>query len=301
MGPFTLEVVSTQAEMKIVCIGIGGGGCDIVSHLLNKTIYDINFIKIDTNIESFIDKDFATEIQYEVMSVLKGAEIIFICSGLGGNTGTNISPIIAQFAQKIGALTISIVTLPFKSEGRQRNIFAKNAFKNIKRESDSVIILENDNVFQNHKFTKPTFKAINNAVKDTINGILGAIISSGENDFTIFFNDLKTVMRNDGIALVGIGEDTGVNSAKKAMKLSIENILLNNILIKNASGILINFIVHPNFPVVEMGEAMEIIHENADKNANIIFCSVTDKSLDENYVKVIMILTGFNKIANNFI
>ena len=301
MEPFTLEVVSTQAEMKIVCVGIGSDGCDIVSYLLNKTIYDINFIKIDTDIESSIAKDFATEIQYEVMHALKGAEIIFICSGLGGNTGTNISPIIAKFAQKIGALTISIVTLPFKSEGRQRNIFAKNAFKNIKRESDSVIILENDNVFQNHKFTKPTFKAINNAVKDTINGILGAIISSGENDFTIFFNDLKTVMRNDGIALVGIGEDTGVNSAKKAMKLSIENILLNNILIKNASGILINFIVHPNFPVVEMGEAMEIIHENSDKNADIIFCSVTDKSLDENYVKVIMILTGFNKIANNFI
>jgi len=301
MESFILEVVNTQAEMKIVCVGIGSGGCDIVSYLLNKTIYDINFIKIDTNIESSISKDFAIEIQDEVISVLKGAEIIFICSSLGENTGINISPIIAKFAQKIGALTISIVTLPFKSEGKQSNKLAKNAFKNIKRESDSVIILENDNILQNHKFTKPTFKAINNAVQDTINGILGAIISSGENDFTIFLDDLKTVMCNDGIALVGIGEDTGVNSAKKAMKLSMKNILLNNILIKNASGILIHFIVHPDFPVVEMGQAMEIIHENSDKNADIIFCSVTNKSLNKKYVKVIMILTGFKKIANNFI
>lgn len=293
-----MESFQTEANeivgLKIVCIGIGGAGCSVIDHLFSKALVGIDLLAINTDIQSL-------EHISEVKTALTGTDIVFVLAGLGGGTGSGASPIIAKIAKEIGALTIAIVTTPFEFEGRQRFELAESGLKNIKKESDSVIVFQNEkliHLIDKELGIKDAFKVVDATVVEAINEMIGVLLLNGENDINLEFYDLKTVMSHRGMALLSVGEGEGINSANEAIKQAIEAPLLEDVSLNEATGILIYFTVHPDFPIIEIAEAIEMIHEDAHYDADIIWGTRTDNSLNEDYVKVTMILTGFEENYN---
>ena len=322
MEPFEILEVSECVKLKILCVGIGSAGCNVIAHMANKAMVGVNLIAINTDFESLeqidevekiligskllkgsemkpeLGKESAMENYDEIKNTFQDADIVFILVGFGGGTGTGASPIIAQIAKEVDALTISIVTVPFKFEGKKRLKIAESGLGNIKQESDSVVVIQNENYISSidkDLGLKDAFKVIDVVMEEAINGIIGVVLLKSKDDINLDFYDLQTVMSHKGMALVGIGKDEGINSANEAIKQSIGHALLENISLNEATGILIHFNVHTDFPIIKIAEAMKIIHEGANDDVEIIFGITTDKSLNDEYVKVIMILTGFEK------
>ena len=304
MKPFLVIEANDIVELKVICVGVGGAGCNIINHLFNKALVNIDLIAIDADNELLEQLDnvkkIYTGLKYydKLKTAFLGADIIFITAGFGGVTGTATSQIVAKIAKEIDALTISIVTMPFKFEGRARSELAESGLDKIKKESDSVVIIDNEKLLpsidKNINF-KEALKVIDIAVEEVINGIMGLIIAKGENDINLDFADIQAIMSHKGMALMGIGKSEGEDSANKAIKQAMEYASLENKSLCKVSGILIQFNVHPDFPIMEIAEAMEIIHEDAHDDADILFGTTTDKSLTKEYVKVTMILTGFDE------
>lgn len=328
MEAFEILEANRVEGAKILCVGVGGAGCNVIAHIANKAMSEVNLIAINTDSESLEQIDGVTKILIgskplkgfdarmkpdlgkkaamenydEIKNALQGADIVFILVGLGGGTGSGASPIIAQIAKEIGALTIPIATMPFKFEGRQRLNIAECSLEEIKQKSDSVVVIQNQNYISSidkNLGLKDTFKVIDVVMEDAINGIIGVVVSKGDNDINLDFLDLQTVMSHRGMALVGIGKDEGENAANEAIKQSIEYALLDDISLNEATGILIHFHVHTDFPYMKIADAMEIIHENTHPDAEVIYGVTTDTSLNEEYMKATMILTGFEKIYND--
>ena len=299
--------------------------------MFNKALVGIDLIAIDTDIKSLEEINEVKKIQIgskllnglssemkpelakesnmenydEIKAALADTDIVFILAGLGGGTGSGASPIVAKIAKEIGALTIAIVTMPFKFEGKQRFKLAEFGLENIKKESDSVVVIQNEKhlPFINKNLAlKDAFKVIDVVVEEAINGMIGVLLSNEENDINLDFYDLKMIMSHKGMALIGVGKYEGKNSANEAIKQSIGSLFLEDVTLNEATGILIHFTVHTDFPIVEIAEAMEVIYENAHYDVEVIFGVTTDTSLSKKYVKATMILTGFEKnynVANN--
>ncbi|MEA3523604.1 MAG: cell division protein FtsZ [Campylobacterota bacterium] len=334
MEPFLVSEGNDGVELKVICIGVGRGGCNVIAHMLNKTLVGIDLIAIGTDTESLAQIDDVKKIQIgsklvkglgagmkpdigtqasiedydEIRTVLEGADIVFILAGLGGGTGTGASPIVAQIAKKVGALTISIVTTPFKFEGKKRSQLAKIGLENIKKESNSVLVIQSDKLLtliDKRLGLKDAFKVLDGVIEEAINGMASIVLSSEENDINLDFDDLKTVMSHKGMAVMGTGKYNGNNAANEAVKQAMEYVLLENIALNEVTGALIHFNVHPNFLIMEISEAMDIINESVHEDAEVIFGTTTDSSLSEEYVQVIIIFTGFekkytqNRVMNN--
>jgi cell division protein FtsZ len=232
----------------------------------------------------------------DIKTMLEGADIVFISAGLGGGTGTGAAPIIAQAAKEVGALTVSIVTSPFKFEGRKRTKLAKEGLEELKRESDSIIVVPNErllSIVDKNLGIKESFKMVDDILAQAVGGISKVILSHGENDINLDFADVKTVMSHRGLALMGTGYATGTNAAYDAAKAAIESPLLDNISIDGAMGVLVHFDIHPDYPIMEIGEAMGIVEESADEDASVIFGTTTNDNMDIDEVKITIIATGF--------
>lgn len=315
------EVESSGA--RIVAVGVGGGGGNMIGHMINEGIGGIEMICVNTDAQVLdashsskiqigakltkglgagmkpeIGKESALESYDEIRASLEGADIVFISAGLGGGTGTGAAPVVAQIAKDVGALTISIVTKPFAFEGKKRLKLAEAGLEELKRESDSIVVIPNDkllSIIDRKLGLKDSFKIVDAVLAQAVSGTSGVILSSGTNDINLDFADLKTVMNHKGMALMGVGEHEGDNAAYEAIKSAIESPLLDNMSINGAMGVLVHFTMHPDFPTMEIYEAMNVINESAHEDADIIFGTSTDENIAENYIKITIIATGFEQ------
>jgi len=321
---FTIEEKAVAVGARIVAIGVGGGGGNMIGHMINEGVEGIEMIVANTDAQvlqtSFapikiqmgnrltkglgagmkpsVGKDSAIESYDDIRSAVEGADIVFIAAGLGGGTGTGAAPIIAQIAKDVGALTISVVTKPFSFEGRKRLKLADEGLENLKKESDSIVVIPNDkllSIIDKNLGMKESFKIVDSVLAQAVSGTSGVILSSGDNDINLDFADLKTVMGHQGMALMGVGEYQGENAAYEAIKAAIESPLLDNMSINGAMGILVHFTVHPDFPLLAMSDAMGIVHESADDYADVIFGTTTDATLPQDYVRITLVATGFER------
>jgi cell division protein FtsZ len=325
MEEFEIDIVETKCHTngaKIKAIGVGGGGGNMINHMIQEGINSIDLIVANTDAQALESslapykmqlginatrglgagmvpdkgREAALESFEDIKAMLEGADIVFISAGLGGGTGTGAAPIIAQAAKEIGALTVSIVTSPFKFEGRKRTKLAREGLEELKRESDSIIVVPNEkllSIVEKNLGIKESFRMVDDILAQAVGGISKVILSHGENDINLDFADVKTVMSHRGLALMGTGYSTGTNAAYDAAKAAIESPLLDNISIDGAMGVLVHFDIHPDYPIMEIGEAMSIVEESADEDAAVIFGTTTDPSMDIDEVKITIIATGF--------
>lgn len=311
-------IKNEEVGLKIVCVGVGGAGGNVVQSMFDKTSKDINLIALDTDKKVLkhiskiktmqigsellkgssadnnpkLGEKAAIENQKEIRNIFKDADMVFIVSGLGGGTGTGATPVIAKIAKETGALTISISTIPFEFEGKTKLELAKKGLEKIIQESDSVILSQNEVILplMNKKIIsfKDSFKLVDNTIKEAVNQIASVVLSNREDNINLDLDDLKTVMGNKKMASVGIGEYKGENAAYEAIKQALKYKLLGNIPFSKATGILIHFNIHPDFPILELCNAMEIFDQDTD--AITIFGTTMDNSLTKEHVKVSLIL-----------
>ncbi len=319
---FSINEVSDGPKIKV--IGVGGGGNNMINYMAEKGIKDVELIAANTDIQALktskahkkiqlgksltkglgagmrpeIGQKAAEETYEEIKDALNGADLVFISAGMGGGTGTGASPIIAKAAKEVGALTIGVVTKPFTFEGPRRQKLALNGIENLKQETNSIVVIPNDkilSIIDRKVGRREAFSLVDDVLYKAVSGISNMVISYGENDINVDFNDLKTVMSHQGLALMGVGEEKGENAAFNAIKKAIESPLLDNISIDGAMGVLVHFTLHEDYPLMEMQESMNLIYEKVDEDADIIFGTTTDNSLEPDEIKVTIVATGFEK------
>jgi len=322
-----IESVVTAEGAKIKAIGIGGGGGNMINHMINEGVSGIDLIVANTDAQA-LDSSFApTKLQLglnatrglgagmvpekgreaalesfdDIKETLAGADIVFISAGMGGGTGTGAAPIVAQAAKEIGALTVSVVTSPFKFEGRKRTKLSKEGLEELKRESDSIVIIPNEkllSIVEKNLGIKESFRLVDDVLSQAVAGISNVILSHGPNDINLDFADVKTVMSHRGLALMGSGKSEGANAAYDAAKAAIDSPLLDNISINGAMGVLVHFHIHPDYPILQISEAMETIEDHAHEDANVIFGTTTNSNMSVDEVKITIVATGFDSSEN---
>ncbi len=326
MENFDIEVEKVNTSVpegaKIKAIGVGGGGGNMINHMINEGISGIDLIvantdaqALDTSLAPFKiqlgmnatrglgagmvpekGREAALESFEEIKGVLAGADIVFISAGMGGGTGTGAAPVVAQAARDVGALTVSVVTSPFKFEGRKRMKLAKNGLEELKQESDSIVVIPNEKlltIVEKNLGVKESFRLVDNILSQAVGGISNVILSHAPNDINLDFADVRTVMKHRGLALMGAGQSAGANAAYDAAKIALESPLLDDISIDGAMGVLVHFHIHPDYPILEISKAMDIIEENADEDASVIFGTTTNPDIGEDEVLITIVATGF--------
>ena len=317
---------------KIAVIGVGGGGCNMVNHMINEGSHKIDLIAANTDLQVLhiskapkkiqlgikltkglgagmkpeVGRDSAVESYEDIKNSLKGADIVFIAAGLGGGTGTGAAAIIAKAAKEIGALTVSVVTKPFTWEGKKRAGLANLGLEEIKKVSDSIIVVPNDRLLEiidEHVGMKDAFRIIDNILYQAVNGMTEVILTPGNSDINTDFADVKTIMQHKGMALMGIGKAKGENASQRALEDAIDSPLLDKVSLGGAKGILIHFNIHPQVSLFAINDVMSSIHDTIDSNAEIIFGTTSDSTLETDEVKITIVATGFESKndANNTI
>lgn len=307
------------AVIKVV--GVGGGGANAVNRMIESGLRGVEFVSINTDMQQLmmseadykvhigekltkglgagsnpeVGQQAAEESRDKIREVIQGSDMVFITAGKGGGTGTGAAPIIAEIAKdEVGALTVGVVTRPFGFEGRRRAVQAEDGIKRLRDKVDTLIIIPNDNLLQvADKKTSmlDAFRLADDVLRQGVQGITDLITVPGL--INLDFADVKTIMKDAGSALMGIGVASGENRAVQAAELAITSPLLEES-IEGAKGILLNISGGPDLGLYEVNEAAEIISKAADQDANIIFGAVIDESLSDS-VKVTVIAAGFDK------
>ncbi len=304
---------------QIRVIGVGGGGSNAVNRMIQSNMMGIEFIAINTDAQALLlteaphririgDKltrglgaggnpsvgaKAAEENAEEIYEALKGSDMVFITSGMGGGTGTGASPIVAQIAREVGALTVGVVTKPFSFEGKKRQLSAEEGIANLKQHVDTLITVPNDRLLQVADKRTPlseAFRLADDVLRQGIQGISDLITVPGL--INLDFADVKTIMSAAGSALMAIGEATGDNRATDSAQMAIASPLLD-IDISGARGVLFNITGGMDLTLYEVNEAADIISRAAHPEANIIFGAVQDPNYDGR-VKITVIATGFD-------
>ena len=309
--------VETFAKIKVV--GVGGGGGSAIQRMIEKNIRGVEFVAINTDVQALhynkageklhigksitrglgagmnpeLGRQAAEESQNEIRDILKGADMVFITCGLGGGTGTGASPIIAEIARDLGALTVAVVTKPFSFEGGQRRNIAERGFSELADKVDTIIAIPNDKLLQ--VIDKKTslleaFSVADDVLRQGVSGIAEIVTIPGI--INADFADIKAVMSNAGSALMGIGQAGGENRAIEAAKAAINSPLLD-MSIEGARGIIFTIAGDKNLGMNEVNEAAKVITASADEDAKIIFGTTIDEDLKDE-IKVTVVATGFN-------
>jgi cell division protein FtsZ len=307
---------------KIAVIGVGGGGCNMVNHMISEGTHKIDLIVANTDLQVLttskapkkiqlgveltrglgagmrpeIGRDSALENYQEVKDSLEGADIVFIAAGLGGGTGTGAAAVVAKAAKEVGALTVSVVTKPFKWEGKKRTGLANLGLEELKKVSDSIIVIPNDrlrNIIDKSVGMKDAFKVVDDILYQAVNGMSEVILKPGSDDINVDFADVKTIMQHKGIALMGIGKAKGDNAAHEALDQAIKSPLLDEISLSGAKGIMIHWTINPNVSMFAIGDVMETINDSVEGNPEIIFGTTTDENLAVDEIKITIVATGF--------
>ena len=308
--------MSDFANIKV--IGVGGGGNNAVNRMVDNQIKGVQFLAVNTENQVLelskadvtiqigekvtkglgaganpqVGEEAAQESREEIIKALEGADMVFVTAGMGGGTGTGAAPIVAECAKEIGALTVGVVTKPFAFEGKRRRAQAEKGIEFLTQKVDTIIVIPNDKLLQvvdKKCSVSDAFSKADEVLRQGIKGISDLIQIPGL--INLDFADVKTIMTNQGEALMGIGEGTGENRAADAAKMAINSPLLETS-IDGAKGILLNISGSSDLGIFEVNEAAQIISDAADPDANIIFGSVIDESLGDK-VQVTVVATGF--------
>ena len=309
-----------DTKPKISVIGIGGAGGNAVNTMISEKIENIDFIVANTDGQALSRSLTPRQIQLgknttlglgagsnaetgrkaadesieEIIAELSDVNMLFIATGMGGGTGSGAAPVIAKAAREKGILTVAVVTKPFDFEGKKRMDVAEESLSLLKENVDTLIVIPNQNLFKiaNEKTTfAEAFKMADDVLYQGICGITNLITNPGM--INLDFADIKTVMGNMGKAMMGTGESSGENRAKNAAQAALNNPLLDNTNIKGAKSILLNIQGGPDIALFEVDEAASKIRNEVDENANIIFGSSIDNSL-EGIIKVSIVATGIS-------
>jgi cell division protein FtsZ len=312
---------SYLAVLKV--IGVGGGGTNAVNRMIEAGLTGVEFIAVNTDAQALLMSDAdvkihigsavtrglgagadpevgraaAQETRDELKDALKGADMIFVTAGEGGGTGTGAAPIVAEIGQEIDALTVGVITKPFAFEGRVRSQNAENGINAIREFVDTLIVIENDRLLQvveRKTSVVEAFRLADDVLRQGVQGITDLITVPGL--VNLDFADVRTIMRDAGSALMGIGTAAGENRAGEAARIAVSSPLLESS-IEGATGILLNVTAGPDVGLFEVNEAAQVVTAAADPNANIIFGAVIDPSMAEE-VRVTVIATGFGQIRH---
>lgn len=313
-----------NTKPKISVIGIGGAGGNAVNTMISEKIENIDFLVANTDGQALsrsltskqiqlgksitlglgagsdaeTGKKAAEESIEEIIAELSDVNMLFITTGMGGGTGSGAAPVIAKAAREKGILTVAVVTKPFDFEGKKRMDVAEKSLSSLKENVDTLIVIPNQNLFKiaNEKTTfAEAFKMADDVLYQGICGITNLITNPGM--INLDFADIKTVMANMGNAMMGTGESSGENRAKNAAQAALNNPLLDDTNIKGARSILLNIQGGPDMALFEVDEAASKIRNEVDENANIIFGSSIDNSL-EGIIKVSVVATGISRNEN---
>ncbi|HET7145741.1 MAG TPA: cell division protein FtsZ [Gaiellaceae bacterium] len=304
------------AVIKVV--GVGGGGTNAVNRMVDAGLTGVEFIAVNTDAQALMMSDAdvklhigsaatrglgagadpivghgaAQESRDELKESLKGADMVFVTAGEGGGTGTGAAPVVAELARELGALTVGVVTKPFAFEGRKRSQQAEQGIDTLRDRVDTLIVIENDRLLQvveKKTSVVDAFRMADDILRQGVQGITDLITVPGL--VNLDFADVRTIMRDAGSALMGIGTASGENRAAEAARAAVSSPLLETT-IEGATGILLNITGGPAIGLFEVNEAAEVVTSAADQNANVIFGAVIDDAMGEE-VRVTVIATGF--------
>ena len=312
----------TGARIKVV--GVGGGGSNAVNRMVQAGLDGVEFIVANTDVQALklnaapnkiqigakltkglgagadpnVGRQAALEDTEKLIEALDGADMVFVTTGLGGGTGTGAAPVIASLASELGALTIAVVTKPFKFEGRKRQTQAERGLEELRGSVDTVITIPNERLLATiarSTSLNDAFTSADDVLRQAIQGISDLILVPGM--INLDFADVKTIMAGMGIAIMGTGFAEGENRAMLAANHAISSPLLEDASVKGARGVIINVTGGSDLSLVEVSEASAIIQEAAHEEANIIFGAVVDPKMDGK-VKITVIATGFDRMPS---
>lgn len=317
----SIEMMGAEKMANIKVIGVGGGGSNAVSRMIASSMSGVEFIVVNTDAQALRHSPVENKIQIgekltkglgaganpevgrkaaiedtdRLLQAMQGADMVFITAGLGGGTGGGAAPIIATLAQEMEILTVGVVTKPFIFEGKRRGDQAEHCLEALKAGVDSLIIIPNQrliNASSKNTGVKDAFAMADNILRQAVQGIADIIVKPGY--INVDFADIRAVMSERGLAMMGIGEATEDNAAVDAVQKAINSPLLENQSIKGARGVLLNFTHASTLPIYQLSEASKIVHDMVDRDANIIFGDVIEDEMGQN-VRVTVIATGFDE------
>lgn len=317
--PIGLEENTTIDGARIKVIGVGGGGNNAVDRMIEAGVTKAEFICVNTDAQQLanvkaptvlnigrkltsglgagakpeIGRQAAEESKDEIKNLVKDTEMVFVTAGMGGGTGTGAAPIIAEAAKSLGVLTVAVVTKPFFFEGPQRMRNAEEGIKNLAEKVDAIVTIPNDLLLKiaDKKVTiKDSFKLADDVLRQGVQGIIEVITQRGI--MNCDFADVRTIMKDSGVAHMGIGVGKGENAAQDAVRAAIESPLLETS-IEGAENVLLNITGGSEFSLVDMGEVSSIVRDLVSEEANIIVSTAMDDNLKDE-IKVTLIATGLD-------
>jgi cell division protein FtsZ len=317
------EIMEADFGAKIKVIGVGGGGGNAINTMIREKLSGVEFIAANTDAQALratlaphklqlgatltkglgaganpeVAREAATQDSQVISEILDGADMVFVTCGLGGGTGTGAGPVIAQIAKNMGILTVGVVTKPFLFEGKRRRRQAEEGLRQMKESVDTLITIPNQRLITlatEQMTLLEAFRRVDEVLLSAVKGISDLINIHGM--VNVDFADVRTVMSEMGMALMGTGEARGDNRAVIAAQNAISSPLLEDVSIDGATGILINITGTSSMTLYEVNAAASLVQEAAHEDANIIFGSVIDDTLGEK-IRVTVIATGFHKRA----
>ncbi|MCE5231906.1 MAG: cell division protein FtsZ [Mizugakiibacter sp.] len=314
-----VEKLAPNAVIKV--IGVGGGGGNAVAHMVNSQIDGVEFICANTDAQALknsgakvtlqlganvtkglgaganpeVGRQAALEDRERVVEMMEGADMVFITAGMGGGTGTGAAPVVAQLAKEMGILTVAIVTKPFPFEGRRRMQVALKGIEDLQQHVDSLITVPNEKlltVLGREVTLLSAFKAANDVLLGAVQGIADLITRPGL--INVDFADVRTVMSEMGMAMMGTGTARGDDRAQAAAESAINNPLLEDVNLSGACGILVNVTAGPNLTMREFDEIGRVVHDFASEDATVVIGTALDPDLQDD-VRVTVVATGLNR------
>ncbi|MEX0963632.1 MAG: cell division protein FtsZ [Pseudohongiellaceae bacterium] len=315
-----VENVAQTAQIKV--IGVGGGGGNAVHHMINNQVQGVEFICANTDAQALnnlkaktilqmgsnitkglgaganpeIGRQAALEDRDEIAEILSGADMVFITAGMGGGTGTGAAPIVAEVAREMGILTVAVVTRPFPFEGKKRSKVAEEGIRLLSEHVDSLITIPNEKLLEvlgKEASLLEAFKAANDVLLGAVKGIADLIMNPGM--INVDFADVKTVMSEMGMAMMGTGAAVGADRAREAAEAAIRSPLLEDVNLQGARGILVNITAGENLSLGEFSEVGDTIEEFASDDATVVVGTVIDPTL-ENEMRVTVVATGLGDL-----
>lgn len=309
------------SPVVIKVIGAGGGGMNAVNRMINSNLKGVEFIIMNTDeqvlVRSAVEgkvqlgnkvtrgmgaggdpelgKKAAQEDKDKIAQAIKGADMVFVTAGMGGGTGTGAAPVIAEIAKELKCLVVGVVTVPFVFEGKKRGDVAKAGLNNLREHVDTLITIRNDSIFKvvdKNTSVESAFRVIDDILLNAVRGISDIINNPGI--INVDFADVKSIMKETGDAIMGIGEGVGNNKVTDAVERAINNVLLEDAGIAGATSLLVNVTGGTDLSIQDWNEVSQIITAQVDPNANIIIGLNTDQALQDK-IRVTAIATGFHK------
>ncbi|WIO74860.1 cell division protein FtsZ [Porticoccaceae bacterium LTM1] len=314
-----VDSIPDSAEIKVV--GVGGGGGNAVRHMIDSNVEGVEFICANTDSQALKDLNNATVLQLgnnvtrglgaganpevghqaaledrdRIADVLQGADMVFITAGMGGGTGTGGAPVVADVARELGILTVAVVTRPFKFEGRKRMAIAEEGLKHLRDRVDSLITIPNEkllSVLGSSTSLLDAFKAANDVLLGAVQGIADLIIRPGM--INVDFADVRTVMSEMGMAMMGSGEAAGEHRAREAAEAAVHSPLLEDINLQGAKGILVNITAGPDLSLGEFQDVGDTVEQFASEDATVVVGTVIDETMGDK-LRVTVVATGLGR------